>query len=1002
MSSILQKLEQNRTPILLAEIGAWLHLLGRFSKEFIYSNAEDADANDKNFDYQKICNNNNFFEESGLDSILNDPIWNCINNFKAFGNLGELSENPVNSICDFIKKHTWKNSPKGLCKLLADAHGIVSGIDKALAGRGWSGKQKKAYTFKSSAFGYEEKLELLQKQNLKKEFLYKLKDIMTAIKNNKDNLTYDNYEEFIALMRKYYPKTLGETRRPINEISLFDYTHIIASLMKSNLAKMIVDGWYDPKGKSQWKILKINIDVIRLMAKGLKIGDILGYRKELKTTYDEIKRIVEYEYPLGNELYRDSTGVYFSCPNFEQKEEFEKEIKEKLQNLNRLDCDSQVNLSSKSRSLVILAQEREDSLNTIVFPHAGYTGYLESDFKDSLNNGGEDVCPVCRIRLKNEKSDRCKKCKERYEKRSKNWLDEIQSDKKTIWLDEVADHNDRVALIVGHFDLRRWLSGEFLDTFVSQTFDKWKQENSDICNKLSINKIEDLKRQFEIMFSDFNLSNDQKELCRSFIEIRLANFNTHFWQPIAERDATGEALTLSNNSTKAKHLIKLLFRKHPSPARIRRCWETTQDFIKNTVIDDIIKNYSYAGDSPYIELRNKRIQFVISPSPKVLKGATIDVDIDGVRLSPVCIDKDIFITTTNLQILSSKGKTVDELAHWMNGKEIKIKNERDNKWNSGYRITNARHDESKFQDYLPYVPIYDFPDQFMVLVPAYDALEIAKKIVNAYEIHFSKVRDRLPFHLGVIAFHRRTPLYVAMDAGKRIIDVFRTKTKTINARVWSIADVQHSKLGHFVKELTLIPDPCYSTSHLIWQISYSTGDPAQQDEWHPYIRVNGNPVRGNYSFDYDGNGHYVVHVKELKPTDCIKIETSYLKITFLEKASDRFRIDENLRPLDDIKRLEEIWNDLQGIVNSKGIGIAQIYAFWQEVKKRRGEYSSDLVWENFVRSSLTNIFKLSPVKDSELFNKLFQATKDGLLDICLYWNLQVRKTKFEKQEANHE
>jgi hypothetical protein len=31
----LQTLEQQRTPILLAEIGVWLHLLGKLSEEFI-------------------------------------------------------------------------------------------------------------------------------------------------------------------------------------------------------------------------------------------------------------------------------------------------------------------------------------------------------------------------------------------------------------------------------------------------------------------------------------------------------------------------------------------------------------------------------------------------------------------------------------------------------------------------------------------------------------------------------------------------------------------------------------------------------------------------------------------------------------------------------------------------------------------------------------------------------------------------------------------------------
>jgi len=385
-----------------------------------------------------------------------------------------------------------------------------------------------------------------------------------------------------------------------------------------------------------------------------------------------------------------------------------------------------------------------------------------------------------------------------------------------------------------------------------------------------------------------------------------------------------------------------------------------------------------------------------NPNLNIPIGATCDIDIDGVRLSPVCIDENkcLFVTTVNLQILSNKGKTVDEIALWMDGKAIKIKKEDNNKWQGGLRISSAKPADSKFQEYLPCVKIYDYPDQFMALVPAYDAFGIAKKILEEYEIQFSKVRDRLPFHLGIIAFHRRTPLYVAMDAGKKLIDAFKTNTQTTNARIVSIANAQSSKLGKYVKKLTLQPDPCYFPFPLIWNISYSTGDPNQEDEWHPYIRVNGgNPNRGNYSFDYTGNGNYVVHVKELKTNDCIEIEPSYFKMIYLESAADRFRINENLKALDDVKRLDELWNDIQNILKTKKLGISQLYAFWQEVEKRCIDFKGDSVWEDFVRSALINILKLSSQKDTELFNKLFQASKGGLLGLCLHWNLQVRKIK---------
>jgi len=330
VSDMLDKLKENRIPILLGEIGAYLHLIGRFSEEFIYAQAEDATNADKKFDYKKVCNNSTFFESTGLDGLLKDKSWeSLLNAFKNLSNVGELSNQKKKSFSEFIEKHTWGDGLKGLCKILADAHGIISGIDKALAGKGEAGKQRKAYTFKATAFGYEKEIELTKNLKLKKELFEEIKKILENIKKNKC-VSCKDYLKFISNVKKYYPKTIGETRRPINEISLYDYAYPIASLVKSNLAKMVIDGWYEPRGESEWRILKVNVDVIGLMSKGLKIGDILGYRSEIEKTYEEIKKIIEYCYPLGNEIYRDSTGIYFSSPGVNDISKLKSELIDKL------------------------------------------------------------------------------------------------------------------------------------------------------------------------------------------------------------------------------------------------------------------------------------------------------------------------------------------------------------------------------------------------------------------------------------------------------------------------------------------------------------------------------------------------------------------------------------------------------------------------------------------------------------------------------------------------
>ncbi|MBC7333820.1 MAG: CRISPR-associated protein Csx11 [Actinobacteria bacterium] len=931
MNDLLRKLEDNRTSILLAEIGAYLHDLGKARKGFVEHYAHNGSSG---------------WDGHNFPSIFPDKLKQIMSTTKV-----QICNEEV-SLLDFIEKHHKEKEAGGnlsdcdvplLLRLLYAGwngyDGMDSGLDKGYA----QAKQSKNNMFISTAFGNEPEENKIENAEKMTEELYNI------IKNALDRYMTDNSiinfrKKVIEDTKAYYHKFLGETRRSANDITLFDHSYSVASLYKCAIAKNILDytnASFDPLDFNL-KILSVNLDIIYLFTKGVKIGDVVGYGEKIDKAINTIKTMVEERYPLGNEIYRDTSGIYFLIPDIKVEElrdkilnklkEIEpelmpeitvKEMSEPESNDYKFDCKNQQQIPSYIKSqrnsleenlrkslIRILPEARNSALQEVYYPASSERFFLEK-FKNDWN--GQEICPICRLRPMKENSDGCEYCLERRKGRAKDW---IKNSRHTIWLDEVSDHNDRVALIIGGFILDNWLNGSFIKTMAIKT------------------------------------------------------------NPIKS--------------------------KNPSPARIRRCWETTKEFINSTVFEDILKKYPYGSNFPFKELRTKRIEFTIDPNLRILIGSTCDINIDGIRLSPVCIDENqgLFVTTTNLQILSNKGKTIDEIALWMQGKNIKVKKEDTNKCREGFKISSAKSAETKFQDFLPYVKIYDFPDQFMALVPAYDALDIAKKILEEYKIQFSKVRDRLPFHLGIIAFHRRTPLYVAMDAGKRLIKAFSSGTKTIRASVNSIANTQHNRLGNYVKKLTLKPDPCYSSVPLIWSISYSTGDPNQPDEWHPYIRFNGsNPNRGNYSFDYTGNGDYVVHVKELRINDCINIEPSYFKFIYLESAADRFRIDDNLRPLDDIKRLDELWKDIQSILKAKNLGTSQLHAFWQEVKKRYEDYKGDSVWENFVKSSITNILKMSAQKDAELFNKLFQAVKDGLLDLCLYWNLQVRKIKPEKQEV---
>ncbi len=86
-------------------------------------------------------------------------------------------------------------------------------------------------------------------------------------------------------------------------------------------------------------------------------------------------------------------------------------------------------------------------------------------------------------------------------------------------------------------------------------------------------------------------------------------------------------------------------------------------------------------------------------------------------------------------------------------------------------------------NYSPVIPLLAEPQIFIALVPADKAMNVVTHLRDEYEKQMSKVRNRLPLHLNLLTFNRRVPLYVAMDAVRRMLD-----RKTNSATQWRVAE----------------------------------------------------------------------------------------------------------------------------------------------------------------------------------------------------------------------
>jgi len=303
-SDKLNKLIEHRDTILLAEIGALIHDLGKLSEEFISSKSRENPLNIKDEHAKWI-----FKWYSSLETLLDKNI--------------KILDKQI-LIRNLIKKHHSGNGD--LLKLFQRAaDGIDSGIDKG-AVTDTKNKQSIDHTYISTPFGYEfEKIDINSKQlkQYRDEFIQKLKTILDRIqkllsKYKNKIIPAEEWinprDELLKSARECFIHALGETRRSANDVTLWDHSYSTASLYKSALADIIISGQWKYPSKLKWRLLSVRFNGFNYIMKSNKVGDILGRKKRIELALDLVKYLLEVYVPIGNEIYRDENGSVFLIP----------------------------------------------------------------------------------------------------------------------------------------------------------------------------------------------------------------------------------------------------------------------------------------------------------------------------------------------------------------------------------------------------------------------------------------------------------------------------------------------------------------------------------------------------------------------------------------------------------------------------------------------------------------------------------------------------------------
>lgn len=777
---------EERQWIFFLEALAFLHDVGKLTQDFLKHEAN----NDIKFDYERILDVKNVYDEwvreRGEES--SKPLFRnlFINNTNGPVNIRNILENLSKyeitlwdekkySLAELILLTSQKfGDPKNKVELervfnksMSPAFfvGKLHGIAHFEKEGGIKQPEGQNY-YAATPFGFESVIENLNEvyKKLPLEWL--------------STMNPENRLNWLEKLEPQLSKGVADTRRPSNEVSLWDWGYIVASLTKASVAGILrMSHEEDDKKGNIWNedgefkdeiphsvpfcILRITLNRLDVYTHSDKISDLLGVRQTLDESYANVQELLEKDIAIGNKIYHDETGAYFLVSRLgfsdeERRTSLQDEIigffPEDLQphvewgeDIIGSDLDKEKSLASK-----LVAEPRKKALEEMPLVSKATLKEVKDSWSDSRPQNSE-ICTVCGSRpvgfikegvippgttwVTQEKAEArhvCQICLYRRGRRAEVWLDSGLSE--TIWTDEVTDNNGRIALFVGQLGLDGWLDGTLVPTI----------------------KVDDKTN------------------------------------------------------------------KRPSPVRLYRITETARKFWEDMTTEVMPKTI---GQRPY--------RLAIYPSPEGLPGLgkahSYELEDDGIVLS-VCWDEanKRFISTENLGYFVTrwKRKTDDafNMDNFLKRESFEVLEP------SSFQQERAKkggvyiQDVKRLEEYHPSTLLLSEPGICMVLVPADKAMDFVHAVKEKYQEQFGKVRDRLPIFMGLVFGHHRTPMRAMLEAGRSMMKM--ASSSKADWQQWSLVNepIRHSTQYELPFE-----------NGIVWDISGATGDSNVNDEWYPRL-----------------------------------------------------------------------------------------------------------------------------------------------------------------------
>ncbi|MCL4509268.1 MAG: CRISPR-associated protein Csx11, partial [Chloroflexi bacterium] len=596
-----EKLCKHRPLLLAMEAVGWLHMLGKAHAEFLRGHG----GQQTGYDYRR------------WDEREDPPFpWHDLLQWVSTS-FGKVEGSPPcwpTDLAEFLTKHDRNDA--GILGLLQAAHGMASGVEKNVSRTaGEYLGQGTPDVWLTSAFGAPvrnlvahpppEVLTLAGWHALVAEASKVLGDLQAL--GTAQGSAVEDWRDWRngaigvnSLIRKSLLSTLAETRLPNNDVTLWDQSYVAAALFKSAVAGAVLEDSGFPwegigrdqrerqrylKNTTRWRLLTVGIGIDHYEARAVRIGDWIGAAAAIEDFFADVRQLVEVELAAGSLLYRDTSVCIFSFPGeradgaatdlqpAQWQHWIEGEVEAFAQN-RRLETPPRCQISEPTRSLAPMVKEMRSTFDVLAVP-------VHKTWSIAAAGQSGHVCPVCLVRHNGSASDKqrpCDACRQRRQGRLDTWLGgKLGSD--TIWLNELADADDRVALITLSLDLEPWLDGSRIDSLRTQAVNEWRRFNPTLQSQPNpIDATQPFTDLIAYVKGKLGTYDKQDRILRSLQEGYQYEDNWQtFFAKIVEDRSNAPRWDELDDEQRARWLVHQLFRKLPSPGRVYRFWRQAED-----------------------------------------------------------------------------------------------------------------------------------------------------------------------------------------------------------------------------------------------------------------------------------------------------------------------------------------------------------------------------------------------------------------------------------------